>query len=96
MKLYNKLLLFFLLMPFALSAQKPFLDKYERNYSLSEIWKELDYNFAFPDKSKEANLDSLYQAYLPKVENAEDAYTYYRVLSSFMAAMNEAHWKNAK
>lgn len=59
MKLYNKLLLFFLLMPFALSAQKPFLDKYERIYSLSEIWKELDYNFAFPDKSKEANLDSL-------------------------------------
>lgn len=91
MKLYNKLLLFFLLMPFALSAQKPFLDKYERIYSLSEIWKELDYNFAFPDKSKEANLDSLYQAYLPKVENAEDTYTYYRVLSSFMAAMNEAH-----
>lgn len=91
MNLYSRLLLFFLLMPFALFAQEPFLSKYERIYSLSEIWKELDYNFAFPDKLKDANLDSLYQAYLPKVENAEDAYTYYWVLSSFMAEMNEAH-----
>ena len=36
-------------------------------------------------------LDSLYLNYLPKIENVKDEYEYYRILSSFMANMNEAH-----
>ena len=66
-------------------------NKEERIYSLSKIWKELEYNFAFPEKLKIANLDSLYLAYLPLVENAPDNYAYYRILCSFMAHFDEAH-----
>ena len=66
-------------------------NKEERIYSLSKIWKELEYNFAFPEKLKTANLDSLYLAYLPLVENAPDNYAYYRILCSFMAHFDEAH-----
>ena len=74
-----------------LCAQEYFPNKEQRIYSLSLIWKELDYNFAFPEKLKQANLDSLYMAYLPKIENASDNYEYYRTLCAFMANFNEAH-----
>ena len=82
-----------LLLLFSISAeaQNLFLNKQERVYSLSMIWKELEYNFAFPDKLKKANLDSLYFSYLEKVEHADDEYEYYRTLSSFMAHFEEAH-----
>ena len=72
-------------------AQSGFPDREERIYTLSTLWKEVQYNFAFPENWKETNLDSLYIAYLPKVESAKDNYEYYRILSSFMAHCNEAH-----
>lgn len=74
-----------------LAAQNEMPDREQRIYALSEIWKELHYNFAFPETLKKVNLDSLYRAYIPKVEGVEDNYEYYRVLSSFMAHFNEAH-----
>lgn len=73
------------------SAQEQVPNRNERIYTLSELWKELEYNFAFPENLREANLDSLYQAYLPVVEQAEDPYDYYRALSAFMARFNEPH-----
>lgn len=39
----------------------------ERIYILSSIWKEISNNFAFHEKFKETNLDSLYRCYLTKV-----------------------------
>ncbi len=72
-------------------GQTTFPEKYERLYSLSVIWKEMQYNFAFPEKLKSVNLDSLYKEYLPQVELAKDNYDYYKILSSFMAHFNEAH-----
>lgn len=72
-------------------AQDRLPDREQRIYTLSTLWKEVQYNFAFPENWKETNLDSLYLAYLPKVENAKDDYDYYRALSSFMAHCNEAH-----
>ena len=39
----------------------------ERIYILSSIWKEISNNFAFPEKFKETNPDSLYRFYLTKV-----------------------------
>ncbi|MDR1091014.1 MAG: peptidase S41 [Prevotella sp.] len=75
----------------ALTAQDKMPGREQRIYTLSEIWKELHYNFAFPENLKKANIDSLYVAYLPKVEQVKDNYEYFRVLSSFIAHFNEAH-----
>lgn len=72
-------------------AQGRYPNREERIYTLSTLWKELQYNFAFPENWKNMNLDSLYMAYLTQVEKAEDHYDYFRVLSSFMAHCNEAH-----
>lgn len=74
-----------------ISAQSGLPDKTQRIYTLSTLWKELEYNFAFPAHLERANLDSLYCAYLPKVEDAADEYEYYRTLSAFMACFDEAH-----
>lgn len=93
MKKYVFILLFFIC-PGAINqlwGQEESLTREERIYSLSLIWKELHYNFAFPQTLKQVNLDSLYFAYLPKVEQATDNYEYYRTLCSFMAHFNDAH-----
>ena len=74
-----------------LTAQENIPDQGERLYALSLIWKEMSYNFAFPEKLQEVNIDSLYKAYMPKVEQAKDYYEYYRVLSAFMAHFDDAH-----
>ena len=66
-------------------------NKYNKTHPLSIIWKEMRYNFAFPEKLNDINLDSLYLAYLPLLENAQDNYDFYRVLSSFMSYFDEAH-----
>jgi C-terminal processing protease CtpA/Prc len=63
----------------------------ERIYALSLIWKELHYNFAFPETFQKVNEDSLYMVYLPKIEQAKDNFEYYRVLRSFLAHFNDAH-----
>lgn len=77
--------------PLNIFPQSNLPSKKERIYSLSMIWKELEYNFAFPSYFQKHRLDSLYLNYLPKIENVKDEYEYYRILSSFMANMNEAH-----
>lgn len=66
-------------------------NKYNKTHPLSIIWKEMRYNFAFPEKLNDVNLDSLYLAYLPLLENTQDNYDFYRVLSSFMSHFDEAH-----
>ncbi len=78
-------------LPHILVAQQRTLTMEEKIYSFSLIWKELSYTFAFPENLKEANLDSLYTDYLPRVMNTETRYDYFRVLNSFMAHFNEAH-----
>lgn len=72
-------------------AQERFPNREERIYTLSTLWKEIQYNFAFPENWEKTNLDSLYMAFLPKVEKAKNHYDYFHVLSSFMAHCNEAH-----
>ena len=68
------------------------LDKYERIFALSSIWKEMNYSFAFPDKLfGRLNMDSLYRAYLPLVEQETDTYRVYKLLSAYMANFNEGH-----
>jgi C-terminal processing protease CtpA/Prc len=75
----------------ALTAQDELPDRVQRVYTLSVIWKEMQYSFAFPERFGTVNLDSLYLAYLPKVEAVRSNYEYYRVLSSFAAHFDEAH-----
>jgi len=74
-----------------LPAQEKMPNHEERIYSLSLIWKEMHYSFAFPETLQKVNIDSLYMTYLPKVEQAKSNFEYFRVLSSFMAHFNEAH-----
>ena len=74
-----------------LSAQDGLPSREERIYSLSLIWREMAYNFVFPEKLQRIHLDSLYRAYLPKVEQAQSSYEYFRVLCAFMAHFNDAH-----
>lgn len=72
-------------------AQTQFPNREEKILALSTIWKELHYNYAFPEKLYKANIDSLYLAYLPKIDQANNFYDYYHILSSFMAHFNDAH-----
>ena len=44
----------------------------ERIYILSSVWKDLCKNFAFPERFKEIDPDSLYKEYIPKVLHAEN------------------------
>jgi len=74
-----------------LSAENKLPNREERIYSLSLIWKEMLYNFAFPEKLQQVNIDSLYMAYIPKMEQVKSEYEYYRTLCSFMAHFNDAH-----
>lgn len=74
-----------------LLAEEVLPNKEQRVYALSLIWKELSYNFAFPEKLERANADSLYLAYIPRVEQVKNEYEYYRTLSSFIAHFDEAH-----
>jgi carboxyl-terminal processing protease len=74
-----------------LLAQDKALTPEDRIYSLSLIWRELRYTFAFPEKLQKINLDSLYKVYLPRIEQSTNNYDYYRTLSAFMAHFDEAH-----
>jgi C-terminal processing protease CtpA/Prc len=80
-----------LLLPGGLVAQDKEITPEERIFSLSSIWKELHYSFAFPENLKEANIDSLYIDYLPKIIAAKNRFDYFRVLNAFMAHFNEPH-----
>jgi len=74
-----------------LTAENKLPNREERIYSLSLIWKEMLYNFAFPEELQQVNIDSLYMAYIPKMEQVKSEYEYYRILCSFMAHFNDAH-----
>ncbi len=94
MKKLQPLLLFLLLLLIAqanlLKAQTKPLTKEEKVYALSLLWKELHYNFPYYERLKQANIDSLYLAYIPKIEKAE-GYEYYRTLMAFLAHFNDVH-----
>jgi len=74
-----------------LVAQENMPSREERLYALSLIWKEMLYNFAYPEELHEVDIDSLYKAYIPKVEQVKDFYEYYRILSAFMTHFDDAH-----
>jgi len=72
-------------------AQENIPSREQRIYELSLIWKEMSYNFVYAETFQQINIDSLYLAYLPKVEQVTNRYEYFRVLNAFMAHFDEGH-----
>jgi C-terminal processing protease CtpA/Prc len=58
---------------------------------LSRLWSEARYNFANFDLVPELDLDALYLEYLPRVREAADTASYYRVLAEFTAHLKDGH-----
>lgn len=63
----------------------------ERIYTLSYLWKEAEYNFAFWEKRREINWDSEYKKFLPLVINAKSDMEYYLLLMRFYALLRDGH-----
>lgn len=59
-------------------------------FGLSEIWKEVSYNFPYLNESG-VNWDSLYTSYIPKVANSKSAEEYYGFLNEFICVFHEGH-----
>lgn len=63
----------------------------DRVYILSTVWRNVRDNFAFPQHFEHANPDSLYQAFLPKVINAESEKVFSNLMTEFLAQFGDAH-----
>lgn len=63
----------------------------ERIYILSAVWQDIRKNFAFPERFKEVNPDSLFRAYIPRVLNAENEEQFSKLMTRFLAHFNEGH-----
>jgi carboxyl-terminal processing protease len=62
----------------------------QKIYALSLFWSEVKYNFAFIDKIK-FNIDSLYKAYIPKVEATKNDYEFYDLMKLFVGSFKDGH-----
>jgi C-terminal processing protease CtpA/Prc len=67
------------------------ISKEQKLYELSVIWKELSYNFANMDNCPLINLDSLYQAYIPLIQNTKNDFEYCKRMLRFVSHFNNGH-----
>jgi carboxyl-terminal processing protease len=67
------------------------LSEDERVAGLSRIWSEAKFNFVNFDKVPDLDWDAAYLAALPKVRAARDTTEYYRLLSAFIAQLQDGH-----
>ena len=67
------------------------IDKEQKLYELSVVWKELSYNFANMDNCPNVVLDSLYREYMTIVQNTENDWEYYKAMQRFLAHFNNGH-----
>lgn len=65
----------------------------ERIYILSSVWKDVCKNFAFPERFKEVDPDSLYKEYIPKVLHAESEQHFSNLMAEFLSTFNDGHTK---
>lgn len=63
----------------------------EKLHGLSLYWSEAKYNFAYFDRVKNLDWDSLYQAYIPKVLNTKTNFEYFKEMQSFAAHLKDGH-----
>ena len=60
----------------------------DKIYGLSKVWSEIKYNFVNIDLI-DFDIDSLYEATIPKVIETENDIDYYNVLQRFIAAFGD-------
>lgn len=65
----------------------------ERIYILSSVWKDVCKNFAFPERFKEVDPDSLYKEYIPKVLHAESEQHFSNLMAEFLSSFQDGHTK---
>ena len=63
----------------------------QKAYELSMAWKELSYNFANMEHCQELNMDSLYAAYIPKIQRTKDDFEHYLTMQEFLAHFHNSH-----
>jgi carboxyl-terminal processing protease len=63
----------------------------EKVAGLSKVWSEVKYNFVFFDRVPYVDWDSLYVAYLPRVERTTSTLEYYRLLQEMAAHLEDGH-----
>lgn len=63
----------------------------ERIYTLSYLWKEAEYNFAFWAERSDVDWNAEYKRFLPLVINAESDLEFYRLLMRFYALLRDGH-----
>lgn len=63
----------------------------ERIYTLSYLWKEAEYNFAFWAMRPEISWDAEYKRFLPLVINAKSDLDFYLLLMRFYALLRDGH-----
>ena len=54
-------------------------------------WKELSYNFANMEHCQGLNMDSLYAAYIPKIQRTKDDFEHYLTMQEFLAHFHNSH-----
>lgn len=99
MKRFNWLMLVVaLLLPFSVAAQQVAppapphdLTVAQKIFGLTRLWEEVKWGFANPDRLRQVNWDSTYQAFIPQVTETKSLYDYYRTLQRFMALLQEGH-----
>ncbi len=67
------------------------INREQKLYELSVIWKELSYNFANMDNCSGLDIDSLYQAYISIILNTENDFEYCNAMQRFLANFNNGH-----
>ena len=60
-------------------------------YELAMVWKELSYNFANMEHCQGLNMDSLYAAYIPKIQRTKDDFEHYLTMQEFLAHFHNSH-----
>lgn len=63
----------------------------QKAYELSMAWKELSYNFANMEHCQGLNMDSLYAAYIPKIQRTKDDFEHYLTMQEFVAHFHNSH-----
>ncbi len=63
----------------------------QKAYELSMAWKKLSYNFANMEHCQGLNMDSLYAAYIPKIQRTKDDFEHYLTMQEFLAHFHNSH-----
>lgn len=63
----------------------------DRLYILSTVWRNVRDNFAFPQHFEQANPDSLFKTFLPRIMNAKSEQDFSLLMTEFLAQFGDAH-----